>query len=669
MSTFFAIFLAAIVHCTSAHRSLPSGITCGSQFSNPNTPLIIPNPKISWANYALFTCEHSVAWYEAQGTKDQEFKFTLTVPVIERFKDVRMTTVIIGDGLPALPQGSNVPEDVSKYISNYNLGAVVYKSPVDQSTCSHLSSEEMAKESTVKDGRCNFYEPFGGSNLWVVADSAFKLPITGTYKIAVYEENRSTAKASFACCDWPEDFQTQFQIPKSTCAACGSQESNPAWSSLFFEHKSMTAYGGYPPLQNCATNNTAIALPQGDKCPPSGGDVGDKPRQPQSCQLGCGKDGECHSHNVLGECIHELEWSLMPKFGEANVTKVVIFKGDKIRFKAPNDQLAHNLYEMRDDAALAQCAFGESKSLAGVEEVNIGHDVVFDKEGTYYFTCSIGCNGQAFCHCRIGQKLTVEVKDATDGLRCHSHNTIKPKKENIFEDKDQNLKLPISCPPDMVNARSVNNIVYGAPTENECSEQCIPEAVLNFMPGLERGSCLDIGYNSDLTSKTVTVENSPRPVKVVIAKRGTRRMQKDGRKDGTNDGRKDGTNDGTNDICHCHSYEKISCEANDALYAEHITEIETYCTGILNGSEDVCPYKCFQPIEVLHLHYLECPSRPEDPTYMNVAKTNKCHIAAAAPSKDSCTVEEPSESSSSLSFQKSSIIICSMILSSMMVLL
>jgi len=529
------------------------------------------------------------------------------------------------------------------------LGAVVYKSPVDQSTCSHLVSQEMAKESTVKDGRCHYYEPFGGSNLWVVADNAYKLPTTGIFKIAVYEENRSTTKASFACCDWPEDFQTQFQIPKSTCESCGSQESNPAWLSLFFEQKSMAAYGGYPPLQNCATESTPISLPQGDKCPPSPSDRNGG-NQPESCNLHCGMDGECHSHNVSGECTHELEWSLMPKFGEANVTKVVIFKGDKIRFKAPSDQLAHNLHEMKDDAALAQCAFDGSKSLAGVEEINIGHDVVFDKAGTFYFTCAIGCNGQAFCHCRIGQKLTVEVKDATEGLRCHRHKT----KSNIFKDEDKNLKLPLQCPPAMVNARSVNNNVYGALSENECSEQCIPEAILNSMTGLEKGSCNDIGYNSDLTSKKIKADNAPGPVNVVIARKDSRRM-KDVKEE---------------DDCHCHSYEKISCETNDALYAEHITEIKTYCRGILDGIEDVCPYKCFQPFEVLHLHYdLECPSRREDPTYQNVAMTQKCDIAAKAPNENSCALEDPTKSTSSLSFQKSSIIICSMILSSMMVLL
>merc|ERR1719491_444417 len=97
----------------------------------------------------------------------------------------------------------------------------------------------------------------------------------------------------------------------------------------------MAVYGGYPPLQNCATNQAPIELPYGDQCPPPDQDSGIID-QPESCVLGCGKDGECHSHNVFGECIHELEWSLSPKFGEANVTKVIIFKGDMVRFSGPS---------------------------------------------------------------------------------------------------------------------------------------------------------------------------------------------------------------------------------------------------------------------------------------------------------------------------------------------
>ena len=67
------------------------------------------------------------------------------------------------------------------------------------------------------------------------------------------------------------------------------------------------------------------------------------------------------------------------------------------------------------------------------------------------------------------------------------------------------------------------------------------------------------------------------------------------------------------------------------LPVDSIAEIEQFCTGVIGGNETVCPYKCFQPMEVLHLHYLERPSRAYDATYLAVNATNLCHIAGTAP--------------------------------------
>jgi hypothetical protein len=180
----------------------------------------------------------------------------------------------------------------------------------------------------------------------------------------------------------------------------------------------MAAFGGYPPLQNCAADPAPIELPEDDKCPtmPSFGD--DVIQQPDSCALGCGSNGECHSHNVFGECsTHMLDWTLLePMFGEAAVNRIVIFKGDKIRFTYDmQDELAHNnLFERSGESALDTCNFAGSTNLAGVEEIQIGHDVIFDQAGEFHFACSIGYSasimggpefdasaGQdtAFCHC------------------------------------------------------------------------------------------------------------------------------------------------------------------------------------------------------------------------------------------------------------------------------
>jgi len=91
--------------------------------------------------------------------------------------------------------------------------------------------------------------------------------------------------------------------------------------------------------------------------------------------------------------------------------------------------------------------------------------------------------------------------------------------------------------------------------------------------------------------------------------------------------------------CHCHSYEEIKCTADgstNALYDEHIAEITEHCKGVLDGTVTDCPYKCFQPFEVLHLHYMECSKRKKDPLYLKIDKTDLCHQAARPPAGSTC---------------------------------
>lgn len=627
------ILLATLLKSSSAHRSLPGAITCGPQFGSPDTPLVIPNTKISWANYGIYTCEDPITWFEADADEDQELKFTVTVPVLDRFEDVRMTVVIIGPGLPTLPNDDNVPNSVRKYAGDNNFGGLIYKSPLNQSTCDHLTSPEMIKESFVEDGRCFFYEPFSDTNNWVIMDEILnvgdipiveggkqaKTPKGGknrhlkknepslkskqskastSYKIAFYEEYGTTAKATFACCEWPEDFITPYPIPESECPACGSTD--PSWIYLFYETKDMAQYGGFPALEICPADPGPTEYPSGDECPPD--KDSDDPEQPESCNLGCSMDGECHSHNALGGCTHLLDWELpSPKFGFADVNNVIIFKGDTIRFTNPTPNTAdYNLYELPEARnAYELCDFLDSTEVANVVEIKIGYDITFDESGTFYYSSNI--DGQ----CELGLKIAVEVKDATEGLRCHDHEESDP------------YSPPDCSGPGLINARAVNNPDYGAMNENECADFCVFEAVIGLTDA-EAGICGDIGYRNNPTPKNVQPPGSPFEVEVVVV------------------------SNQAESVCHCHSYEEIPCPEDetpqDTIYQEHIDEIETYCTGILDGTEEVCPYKCFQPIEVLHLHYLECPSRPVDETFEAVYETNLCHIAAPSPDgDDGCT--------------------------------
>lgn len=144
------------------------------------------------------------------------------------------------------------------------------------------------------------------------------------------------------------------------------------------------------------------------------------------------------------------------------------------------------------------------------------------------------------------------------------------------------------------------------------------------MAGVDEGSCSELDYVYNPTSKIITLPNSSTDIKVIVFSATEESSQ-----------------------CHCHSYEKITCPGEDAsidpLYAEHIQEIAEFCTGVLIGSEEDCPYKCFQPMEVLHLHYIECPSRAKDSGYQLVDATNKCHTVAPVPvgSSIGCELSEP----------------------------
>jgi hypothetical protein len=324
-----------------------------------------------------------------------------------------------------------------------------------------------------------------------------------------------------------------------------------------------------------------------------------------------------------------LDWSLEPKFGDASVSKIAIFRGDKINFKYPIDGgSARNLFEMANEDSYEKCNFQDATAVADVEEVFIGHTITFDEAGIFFFSCGISCtdyseeaserqtdnftlDNATSCHCKIGRKLQVQVKHASEGTRCHNHT----------QESSAGNSTSLSCADGEVLVSTISNADYGAMDETECAEFCSTSSALPSMEGVELGSCSAKGYTYNPVTLTLKPPGSSVDVEVRV------------------------TSFEDASTCHCHFYEEIHCPDGDGdedtLYDEHIEEIEQYCTGILDGSEEYCPYKCFQPMEVLHLHYLECESREIDPTYMAVNATEKCHTAATAPSGVECPVVDP----------------------------
>ncbi len=83
-----------------------------------------------------------------------------------------------------------------------DLGAVIHRSPLDQSTCDHLG-QVMSFYSSVKDGRCDFFETFGRTNTWWILDAdGNTLPEQGaTYYVAVCVPIQSYSSCFFRVSD------------------------------------------------------------------------------------------------------------------------------------------------------------------------------------------------------------------------------------------------------------------------------------------------------------------------------------------------------------------------------------------------------------------------------------------------------------------------------------
>mmetsp|Transcript_397 Transcript_397/g.1363 ORF Transcript_397/g.1363 Transcript_397/m.1363 type:complete len:651 (-) Transcript_397:103-2055(-) len=587
------VALLSLRNVVVAHRPLPPGVTCSNQFNASDTPLVVPNPRISWAAYRILTCDAPIFWLSAEDVDvGQNLSFTVTIPVIDRFADVRAHVLVIGPGLPELSGADEalVPAGAVAAIQS-GEGAVLYMGPEDQSSCAHLFSDMMTMASDVTDGRCHFHEPYGDTHSWVVLDDMLTAVGNGTYRFAAFTGG-TTAKLSFACCDWPEDFTTPFPMEVADCPFCGTEADFAFHSAHFYETKNMAEFGGFPALEDCSQATSPQVPNVSTQCPdeaaaPAPGE------SPESCFLGCAGE-ECHSHNVFGECTYEMRWvTPKPMISSKEVTSLILFKGEKVHFTSQGHMWPHNVVQMGSAAHLENCDFEGGTQILTVEEVLAGTSVTFSEAGVFYYACEI--TG----HCLLGQKLVVEVKDASEGLRCHSHA--------VEQDDDGDL----SCGVEEVHAHLIGSADYGAGAD-ECSEFCASAAALGMMVGAENGTCRSAGYPAEVREVTVQPAGSPMAMFVVVYGREEHE-------------------------CHCHSYEQIHCDsAGDDLYAEHIEEIETYCQGIVDATDDACPYRCFQPFEVLHLHYLECSSRAKNSLYEQIEETGKCHLAAPAPSGADC---------------------------------
>lgn len=141
---------------------------------------------------------------------------------MERYEDVRANALIIGEGLPQLDEEvfANLPEEIRNdpVWNSSDVGAYYHEAPQDQSTCDHLGSV-MFEASTVLNGRCDFYEPFGRTHSWRVLDAdnnSISVP-NATYYVAMFLQEDVSAKFGVALGTWVENFWTQYELDTPGC--------------------------------------------------------------------------------------------------------------------------------------------------------------------------------------------------------------------------------------------------------------------------------------------------------------------------------------------------------------------------------------------------------------------------------------------------------------------
>lgn len=248
----FSLVLSLLFPSSYGHRGLLTRGSCDNDFGSSLTALPVPDATISWAFKHYFDCSQRAVWARFKNP-EANFKFYVGagVPPVQRMAQLRADAIIIGPGLPKLSAGEidALPPAVrndpifSGVLANRTIGALLFKSPEDQSTCSHLGTV-MQKHTKVVKGRCDFYEPYGRTHSWRVLDADNNvMPVDGAYyHVAVWLQQHQSGKVGIALGTWKENFRTPMKITTPSCTRDMKDFSEKTGSKL-----------GCFPVVNCPT--------------------------------------------------------------------------------------------------------------------------------------------------------------------------------------------------------------------------------------------------------------------------------------------------------------------------------------------------------------------------------------------------------------------------------
>uniref|UniRef100_A0A7S1NL07 DUF305 domain-containing protein n=1 Tax=Eutreptiella gymnastica TaxID=73025 RepID=A0A7S1NL07_9EUGL len=268
---FLPLVVSLLFTLTSAHRGLLTKPSCDDDYGTSATALNIPDASISWAFKHYLDCTHRVVWTKFTNPEpDFRFYVGVGIPPVQRQAATRADALIIGPGLPTLSDADmqSLPVELQNdrvWSTQGGVGAVIHRSPQDQSSCAHLGTV-MQGISSVVNGRCDFFEPFGQTHSWRVLDADNNvIPLAQqTYYVAVFLQQHTSGKLGIALGTWTENFWAPMEIATPTCVRDMSDfsEKNGDQTNCF----PVVACPAVPPISKTTCEPRDASCPLGAVC-------------------------------------------------------------------------------------------------------------------------------------------------------------------------------------------------------------------------------------------------------------------------------------------------------------------------------------------------------------------------------------------------------------------
>jgi hypothetical protein len=138
-----------------------------------DNPGHIKDPTVSTAFYATLETPTNVDYYEFNGSQDQSILLSITIPQISGQENFTPTMALMGPGLP--------PGDLPKWvIKPQDSGVLILPSPANATS---------------------FFEPFSRTSYWTRQEQYAKLPASGSYLVAVWDDKGQTGRYVFVIGD------------------------------------------------------------------------------------------------------------------------------------------------------------------------------------------------------------------------------------------------------------------------------------------------------------------------------------------------------------------------------------------------------------------------------------------------------------------------------------